>query len=417
VFNKTVESDQRKRAARAAVLSFICASLLTIAPIAYHPAHSQHFSLSNFGAKHKRPVSPYKIASVAAYRPLQDRLANKNGWIGSDAAYSIPLAPDRSLWLFGDTFVGKVVANKRVGSTMIHNSIAIEERGGGSKAPGKFSFHYRTDARARPTSFFDCLDKGDYYWPGDGFMRAGKLYLFMHVVHTDLKLPPPYQFELRTDHLVIVDNPQDDPTRWRYQIKPLKSSAKRVLYGVACLDDAKYHYIFCANGAVGLDFYKHPASLARLAKGNKSAFSTNNLEWWSGEWLSHYELPETLFEDAASEMSISRVPGCNGYFAFYIPADKKAVMMRHAAKLEGPWSERETVCALPPGLPGTAPLKNTADMLYYSAKVHPQYSANNEVVITYCTNSSSFEKLSKDASVYFPQSLKVKLAPRGPKDR
>jgi hypothetical protein len=29
----------------------------------------------------------------------------REGWLGGDAAYSIPIAPDTSLWLFGDSFV------------------------------------------------------------------------------------------------------------------------------------------------------------------------------------------------------------------------------------------------------------------------------------------------------------------------
>ena len=29
-----------------------------------------------------------------------------SGWLGGDGAYSIPLSPTRTLWLFGDTFIG-----------------------------------------------------------------------------------------------------------------------------------------------------------------------------------------------------------------------------------------------------------------------------------------------------------------------
>jgi hypothetical protein len=41
------------------------------------------------------------------------------------------------------------------------------------------------------SGFFHCLDKGDYYWPADGFLSNGKLNIFMHVVRTDYKLPVP----------------------------------------------------------------------------------------------------------------------------------------------------------------------------------------------------------------------------------
>ena len=48
----------------------------------------------------------------------------KQGWLGGDSAYSIPLDSSSTLWLFGDTFVGKTNATDRRQSVMIHNSIA-----------------------------------------------------------------------------------------------------------------------------------------------------------------------------------------------------------------------------------------------------------------------------------------------------
>jgi hypothetical protein len=37
----------------------------------------------------------------------------ESGWIGADGNYSIPLGGDTTLWLFSDTFVGKVKDGKR----------------------------------------------------------------------------------------------------------------------------------------------------------------------------------------------------------------------------------------------------------------------------------------------------------------
>ena len=48
-----------------------------------------------------------------------------NGWLGGDAAYSIPIGGTRSVWLFGDTFVGEPGGLNRQGSEFIHNSIAV----------------------------------------------------------------------------------------------------------------------------------------------------------------------------------------------------------------------------------------------------------------------------------------------------
>ena len=273
---------------------------------------------------------------------------------------------------------------------------------------GEISGKEPLNPKPENTGFFKCLDKGDYYWPADGFLANGKLYIFLHVVRTDRKLPVPFQFELRTDHLATVDNPQDSPDQGRYRIKALNTSGKRTLYGVACRADSKHIYLFCSNGAVALDLFKHPTIVARLPLAKAEPFSLNKLEWWSQNWEPTYELPETLFDDGASEMSVTKVPGLAGYFAFYIPPDKKAIVMRHATQMQGPWSERKVVYQFP------TTTTSTPDLLYYSAKAHPQYltdAAKNkgEIILTYCTNSSNFAKLTSNAKLYVPQALKVSL--------
>ncbi len=76
------------------------------------------------------------------------------GWLGADDAYSIPLAPGKSLWLFGDTFVGGPNTKLRTqAKTMVHNSIGIStcERGKNCK----IRYYWRNPEAAMPRSFFD----------------------------------------------------------------------------------------------------------------------------------------------------------------------------------------------------------------------------------------------------------------------
>ena len=43
-------------------------------------------------------------------------------WLGSDAAYSVALGSNRTLWLFGDTFVATTASNVRAQSKMVRNT-------------------------------------------------------------------------------------------------------------------------------------------------------------------------------------------------------------------------------------------------------------------------------------------------------
>ncbi len=389
----------------------VCHSgLMTSSNMATQQALAKDFTFNDIT---KYPANPFKVTSATPYPALTKRFINntasRTDWVGGDGAYSIPLSSKRTLWLFGDSFFGQIQNNKRANCSMVHNAVAIEDTSQNQGGPGKFTyFSGKKPVNPKPenTGFFNCIDKGDYYWPADGFLSNGKLNIFMHVVRTDYKLPAPFQFELRTDHLVTIDNPQDAPDNWRYQIKPLNTSAKRTLYGVACRADKKHIYFFCSNGSVALDLFKHPAIVARLPLAKTVPFSLNKLEWWSQKWEPTYELPETLFDDGASEMTVTKVPGLTGYFVFYIPPDKKAIFMRHATEMQGPWSSRALVYEFPAG---------SADLLYYSAKAHPQYlteSGKNKgaIILTYCTNSSNFAKLTSNAKLYVPQALKISLS-------
>src|SRR5688500_15600562 len=71
-------------------------------------------------------------------------------WLGGDAAYSIDLGGDRSLWLFGDSFIATSEALTRRESTMVRNSVAVMTGRNPLTATMQFAW---TDG-APPSSFF-----------------------------------------------------------------------------------------------------------------------------------------------------------------------------------------------------------------------------------------------------------------------
>src|SRR5438270_9691186 len=76
------------------------------------------------GPTSAEPDCPWEIESARPRPDLTRLFTRSEGWTGSDGAYSIPLGPDRTLWLFGDTFIGRVVDGKRVGARMVNNTAA-----------------------------------------------------------------------------------------------------------------------------------------------------------------------------------------------------------------------------------------------------------------------------------------------------
>jgi len=89
-----------------------------------------------------------------------------SGWTGGDGAYSVALDDRRVLWLFGDTFVGRVQEAQRIDSRLINNSAAIQT--GAEPAAAALRFVYRTLPDGRPLAFLQPEDGVGWFWPYHG---------------------------------------------------------------------------------------------------------------------------------------------------------------------------------------------------------------------------------------------------------
>lgn len=360
-----------------------------------------------------RPDNPCKLVSAVKFQTLTNKLKCTDGFVGGDAAYSIKLTPNKSLWIFGDSFIGKIIDRKRFDCTMVRNAIAIDDR---SKT--KSTTDGRTDSKTgtkpsfyAPLPAFFKAPSGNFYWPGDGVMLSGKLYLFMHETENAPKKQPPFQFNPLTDHLLIVQNPLAEPTQWEVKDFRIGNRSSKRLIGIACVLDGDYLYVYCANSAIGFGPNKQPTALARIKSSDLQAGQIDKLEWLGDGWQKEGNFLDTLWEDGATEMTVTRLPGLSGYFAFYlVPFGTNEVLMRHADHPEGPWSKSIVVYKLPE-IPSSKSPKTAHDIFFYSAKAHPEYcSAPGEVALTYCSNSSVFSRVLNDARLYFPEAAKIKLA-------
>ena len=88
------------------------------------------------------------------------------GWLGADDAYSIPISPNHSLWLFGDTFVGTPKTQLRNQSkTMVRNSVGISVCRPRHACTMRYFWNKPNDPK--PRSFFDTGTDDLWYWPLD----------------------------------------------------------------------------------------------------------------------------------------------------------------------------------------------------------------------------------------------------------
>ena len=327
------------------------------------------------------------------------------GWIGADGAYSIPLGGDTTLWLFSDTFVGKVKDGKRLDARMINNSVALQR---GTNQP---EFFYGSTAAGKPASFIKPQHGSgrDYFWLAHGARTARGLYLFLQRVVT-VKPGTPFGFRMIDGWLACVANPDDPPPRWRItqtKVPFTHISAKGALiFGNAVLVEGESVYIFGGDSRPEARKSGMPNGMvvARAPADGLGDFA----QWRflsSGAWQQDSRKVTPVFPNIGSEYSVSRLPARKDYAAVYSEGIGGRIVLRTAPALAGPWSE--------PVLVYRCPDMNWSPKVFcYAAKAHPELtSAPDELLITYAANSWEFWDLFKDARLYWPRFVRVKLSP------
>ena len=319
---------------------------------------------------------------------------NTNGWLGADVAYSIPLAPNKSFWLFGDTFVGQITDGKRISSKMIHSSIATQEIG---RPP---QFFYRTDKKGTPESFVNSPGPKTYFWLLDGARTSRGLYFFMQQVQWINNTT--WGFQCVATWLAFVENPDDPPVRWKISTRKLPFSklpdGQDAILGCETLKTGGYIYIYgYSNNAKATS--KKQLLLARAPEDKLDDLSS--WEFYSnGSWMSDFQKSTPVFSDAPPEGSVLWQPYLKKFVFVYNEGIWGTIAMRTADAPEGPWNAPISLYHCPD-------MKISRNVFCYAGKAHPEFSGTNELLISYAANSESLPEVLNDTRLYWPRFIKV----------
>jgi hypothetical protein len=323
----------------------------------------------------------------------------EQGWLGGDAAYSIALPPSptgedrRTLWLFGDSFVGEPGQRNRVGATFVHNTIGISHCG----AQGfEIDYAWGEGAEGEPRAFFDSGSEERYWWLFDGFAYDEKLYVGLLEIGPAepddvLQLP----FRVLGLRLARIANPRDDPARWRFETSLLTRSE-------AASPGAAMAVAFVEGGHWQPGFL--PERAAILMADNASEMS---VEYHPalGRWIAVYGAPVQTRDDGAPARADAA------------PSDR--VFVRSASRLEGPWSERILLFRIPElsAANGGPADPNT---VCYAAKGHGEFAPPGALLVTYVCNLRTLEgespwpvleRLAQDMRLYRPRVVVRSIPP------
>lgn len=335
------------------------------------------------------------VASIAP--DLNAPFRTTNGWTGADGAYSIPLSRNKTLWLFSDSWVGKVRDGKRTDTKMINNTIAIQEHG---KAP---KFYYRTNATGAAESFIKPVDGRGFYWLFHGTRTRDGLFFFLRQVEI---VNPKSVFGFRgfNTALAHIKNPDDHPLKWRIeqvQFPFAEYDGKySTVFGAAVMKDKGFVYIYGNRSAP--EKADKGMLVARVPERKFAVFD----EWRffsNGEWKSDFKSATPICAEAPSEASVSYWPALKKYVFVHTIGLSGTVAIRTGDTPVGPWSEPIEIYKAPE-------MNYPAKVFVYAGKAHPQLSKKrDELIITYASNSFDIFEIIKDARLYYPHFLRVKL--------
>ncbi|MDN3493529.1 DUF5005 domain-containing protein [Winogradskyella bathintestinalis] len=302
-----------------------------------------------------------------------------DGWTGGDATYSIALNDSTNLWIFGDTFLGKVHHDKSRDSTesMINNTLVIQKN-------NSFETLYGGTTE-NPESFLKPKENNWWYWPGHGQIYNNTLQLVMFALgkpDEDIGIG----FEYKAIDLVTLSLPD---------LKVISTQRRLPFtgtnYGAFLLQENGYTYIYGARREVNAK-YLHVARV-------KGTDISQPWEYLSkdDQWTNSYNNSKPLFESVAEQFSIFKRK--DQYFLMTQNYNLDPELFLYSSpNLLGPFANQQTLYCTP---------ETKGNIITYNAFVHEQFSTEDNLLISYNINSLKFEDVFSNADNYRPRFVNV----------
>jgi len=338
--------------------------------------------------------------------PLSDfnvRFQRTDGWIGGDGDYSVSLGSGKTLWLYSDTWVGKVRDGKRTDATIVNNTVALQQ---GGLSDAKMMFFIQRDESGKPKALIEPADGNGFYWLQDGLFADGRLYLFLTQIEKTSDTSA-WGFRQIGQWVGVVANPLDPPTEWKIEQHKLPftvfNDERELTFGTALLREEDTLYVF---GREDQRSPRRPLSrhlnLARVPVAAVTDFSRWRF-FHDGEWVAEANGASHLADNLACEASVVVLPKFRQYVLVYTDQGMSPeVVARTSPKPWGPWSEATTIYHAPDS-------DRDHEVFCYAGKAHPSLAADDELVISYCTNANSLWHVASDPKIYVPQFVRVSI--------
>jgi len=312
------------------------------------------------------------------------------GVTGADGFYSVSLPDGRVVWIFGDTFLGTVNpdgSREKRTPVFIRNAMAVQD-GDSLRSLYQIIDGWESSLVIPPEAKkgIEFSEDSLWYWPGDGFVENEKLKVFMTTFYqiekgnwgfkwTGANLATFSLPNLKLEKIDHFNYPNDAEVHWGHAVYD---------------DDPDYTYIYGSGD-------KFPF-VARAPKGD----ILKPWEFYTGtKWVkdSHLAKPMTDFK-GSEQFSVIKLK--DKYVMITQSGDfltSSLTSVTSDLPYAG-WGNKKELYKLQP----LNPVKN---LFAYNPVAHPEFTENDEILVSYCVNSFNLDDLFEDANKYRPVFIRI----------
>ncbi|MCF8346484.1 MAG: T9SS type A sorting domain-containing protein [Bacteroidales bacterium] len=307
------------------------------------------------------------------------------GWIAADATFSILLPDGRTLWLFGDTFLGEVNPDNSIknGSKMIRNSAVIQK---GELLKTLYSGTASDPADFLPTQHPDST----WYWPEHGIIEDDSLRIFVAKFRSSENGAPGFNFAHAGNDIAVLTYPE---LKFVYASPIIASGINEVLYGDRILEDTTYSYIYGRKSDPEFNItYPH------VARALRGSVIKQEWEYFDGTgWSSSPSDSRRM-----NNFQVSQQYSVSTYMGKYVLLTQDIWLSPEIYSFTsngpaGPWSNKRHLYTTP---------ETSGDTWTYNAYVHPQFDKNGEMLVSYNVNGD-FWSIFSNVETYRPRFIRV----------
>jgi Domain of unknown function (DUF4185) len=325
----------------------------------------------------------------------------KFGWLGADAAYSIPLKDGRDIWIFGDTLYGEKRMVRGNDPQMVRNSLGI------SKCDGEGNWHLqyviKRDAAGNPQSYFSPANQRHWYWAMDGFEHRGDLWVTLLCLEATKDA---MGFRTCGSDLAHVSHLERDPQQWEVNVQTLVPDGVDSYPSASAVVNGEFVYLFAVYESGARPLLATRIPLTGLGDAAKHLeYLAKDGSWKPG--LVPADAKEVMAQ-GTTELSIRYHPERKEWLAVMFDPNgfSDKIISRTSQELTGPWTVGHVVYRVPEMAPGPAHDKNT---FCYAAKEHPELEQRNQLLFTYVCNTMNIPSLATNNKIYIPQAVSIPL--------